>query len=167
MRIKASRVAKNAGYGAFLVYRGARVLKKDMEKKTKKKLRERDIIDPGTFDELEATRQDGSGLLISLTGKNLHGPNNSIFRAHTEKPLKAQVGRYQKKVSVKLVGDNLHYDSDEEPMDLSCCSKRIGRLGLHIESDYCHSSSVEFVAGKDNVAVFDLGRYAPSRKEGK
>lgn len=167
MKIKPSEVAKNSGLGAFLIFRGARVLGKERLRLNQKKMQKRQPVDPGTLEKLEARNQDGSVVVVTLVGKHLHGHNNSIWRTPTEMPLRAV--NNEKSINLRLLGKNLHYDIDEdERLGLDCCSKGIGHLFMNTESDYVHDRSIVFSAKTvGNCAFFELGRYGPARKEGK
>lgn len=167
MKIKQSKVSKNAGLGAFLVFRGARVLEGERRKINNAKMTARTPVDPGTLEKLEARYQDGSGVLVTLTGNHLHGHNNSVWRTVTERPMRAYYK--DRSVKIKLSGCNLHYDIDEdETLGLSCCPKRIGHLRTNTESDYLYDSSIAFSTKKlGKCALLELGRYGPARKEGK
>lgn len=170
VNIKQSRVSKNAGLGAFLMYRGARVLDKQRKKVNLKKLDDRDIFNPTTLEYLAARRQDGSTVSIQISGKHLHGHNNAIFRTPTEVPLRATVYKTsgRQKMTVRLHGKNLHHDIDEDgSFDLSCCPKRFGRLCLNVESDYTRDNTIPFSAKLANSFSIELGRYGPVRKTGK
>jgi len=169
VKVKPSRVAKNAGMGAFLIFRGTRVLKAGRFRANEKKYKRRMPVDPGTFEALEARNLYGSEILIMLTGKHLHGHNNSIFKEPTEKLLPAVRDGHE--IMLRLAGKNLHYDSDEdETLGLDPCPKRIGLLGLNIASDYVRDDSRDFSfrdGRKQLTALLDLGRYGPWRKDGK
>jgi hypothetical protein len=166
--IRKSCVAKNAGWGAFLRYRGSRRLRDPLYEINFQKLKSRVPVDPGTLEPLHAQLIDGSGVMVSLTGKHLHGHNNSIWRTQTELPIEA-VPFDGTEVSVILSGQNLHYDSDEdEPLDhLSCCPKRIGNLGVNVESDYVPFDEQDFVPENGQTLLLDIGRYGPARRDGK
>ena len=167
VKVKQSNVAKDAGLGAFLRFRGARVLEGEQRKINNAKMSARTPVDPGTLEKLEARYQDGSGVLVTLTGNHLHGHNNSVWRTATERPLRAYYK--DRSVKLKLSGCNLHYDIDEdETLGLSCCPNRIGHLRMNTESDYLHDSSIAFSTKKlGKCALLELGRYGPARKEGK
>jgi hypothetical protein len=166
VNIKQSKVSKHAGLGAFLLYRGARILKNDRKRLILEKIKGRHIHNPETLECLTARRQDGSCTSVKLTGNHLHGHNNSILRTATEVPLRALVNR--EKVTVRLTGNNLHRDMDEdETFGLPCCPKTFGKLCLNIESDYIRDNSVEFTEELAKTFSIELARYGPVRKEGK
>jgi hypothetical protein len=62
VKVKQSNVAKDAGLGAFLRFRGARVLEGEQRKINNAKMSARTPVDPGTLEKLEARYQDGSGV---------------------------------------------------------------------------------------------------------
>lgn len=68
IQVKPSEIP-NSGMGAFLTYKGARVLKgnkRDMMKHTAS-----DFYEP-----LEATDRDGSDIFVKVKGKKIHGDHN-------------------------------------------------------------------------------------------
>ena len=77
-------MAKNSGLGAFLVYHGGRRLEKRLDHLGQQKISERVTRNVKTTKPLSARYLDGSEVVMTLTGKHLHGHNNSVFRARTE-----------------------------------------------------------------------------------
>ena len=167
VNIKQSKVSKDAGLGAFLVFRGVRVLERERKLANDEKMKPRQPVDPGTLEKLEATHHSGCRILVALTGKHLHGHNNSIWRPETEMALTAHYK--MNSVTVKLAGDHLHYDIDEdEQLGLPCCPPGIGHLRMNTESEYLLDTSVVFSTRMTgSCALLELGRYGPARKEGE
>jgi hypothetical protein len=158
--------SKISGLGAFLLFRGARVLNPERKQFNDVKMKDRTPIDPGTLETLEAKFQGGSEALVTLTGKHLHGHNNSVFRNPTELPLRAVMN--SRCIKVSLTGENLHYDFDEdEPLGLPCCPKTFGHFGVNVEADYMPNDSISFCPSQvGSCALLELGRYGPARKDG-
>ena len=165
--MKRSNISDEAGLGAFLVFRGGRVLDPERSRLNHERKSQRTPVDPGTLEKLEARYQSGAGAIVTLTGKHLHGHNNSIWRVQTEVPLKARwMNRF---VKIRLVGDHLHYDMDEdERLDLPCCPPGIGHLLMSTESEYIRDESIIFSPETvGNCSLLELGRYGPVLDEGK
>mmetsp|Transcript_7558 Transcript_7558/g.17315 ORF Transcript_7558/g.17315 Transcript_7558/m.17315 type:complete len:459 (-) Transcript_7558:1393-2769(-) len=115
---------------------------------------------------LEITHPDGFLVSITLAGNNLHGNRNSLYWPDTLLPMSATVPDSSKEITVRLEGENLHYDSDEEePMWLSCCPPRIGYLGISIESDFVPDDSIVFWSEKEGCGFLELGRYGPALRQ--
>lgn len=162
----------NSGYGAFMTFLGARVLKRDCAQRSNELIMERLQITAPTKEPLKAMRPEGFGVSLKLTGANLHGNNNSDFWAHEALPMNARDPNTKKKIVVSLIGKHLHYDSDEEeaptirqhpkPWQVP----RVGYLGIHVEADYVSDDSLTFSSTVEGCGVIDLGRYGPNVIEG-
>ena len=70
---------ENSGYGAFLTYQGARVLKPRAAARSSRLIREHVIYSVGTHAPLVAETLGGRRMNVTLTGDNLHHNNNSIY----------------------------------------------------------------------------------------
>lgn len=158
----------NSGHGAFLTFRGARMLKQELQERNTRKLESRCCFIPKTMTPLHAMHTDGFGVKVTLTGRDLHGNRNSVYWPETLFPLQAYLPGRPRPTDVQLTGENLHYDSDEdEPLGLSCCPKRIGFLGLHTASDYLPADDIEFASSSEGCGYLSLGRYGPAGRTGK
>jgi len=157
----------NAGKGAFLTFLGARELKPHCKEKGARKMEcritktSKDII---TMRPLQVQTPGGYNATLTLTGENLHGNNNNPYWPATMEPLEAIMPGGRRRQRVLLHGQNLHYDSEDEILSPGASPKRIGFLGIHVESDYTRKSSKTF--SMRDVSI-NLGRYGPLKKAGK
>lgn len=151
-------------------YLGARVLKLECAQRSTRLLNARHQVPKKT---LTASRPEGFGVSVKLTGTNLYGNNNSDYWVNEAFPMTAKHPVTKKTIKLSLIGKNLHYDSDEEEAPLvrqeqpSWRVQRIGFLGIHVESDYVSDDSLKFASTNPGCGYIDLGRYGPNTKGGE
>ena len=153
-----------------MTYLGARVLKLECAEQSTRLLNARHQVPKKT---LTASRPEGFGVSVKLTGTNLYGNNNSEYWANEAFPMNAKHPVTKKTINLSLVGKNLHCDSDEEEAPLvrqqqaSWRVPRIGFLGIHVKSDYVSNDLLKFASTYPGCGYIDIGRYGPNRKEGE
>ena len=133
----------NAGYGAFLTYLGARVLKRQPLERSARLMKEHIVEnDIDTHNSLDAETIGGRRMNVSLTGDNLHHNDNSIYWT---KKRSCEFSNYLKSLPP---GDGGSREFDESEVDCVIHQEveklrksipqgeGIGFLGINQESDY-------------------------------
>lgn len=135
-----------SGMGAFLTFRGARVLKEHLREEADKKLAARVFHEPITMKPLEAISPDGFGITVKLTGNNLHGNQNNPYWRPED-------------LQAEKDGTGNRLQSDDSSPD----EERVGHLGLHTEDDYVSDPTIALRCVDFSI---ELGRYGPVLKSG-
>ena len=145
MDIKTSSIC-NAGYGAFLTYRGTRVLKKSALVRLTRLMQEHIAwADVGTLQPLVAQTLVGRSMSVIISGKNLHYNDNNIYWS---KKLLSEFAEFGKTnpIGGKLWSNNESFDESNVDCHIHREVKKlrdkipdrqgIGFLGIFSESDY-------------------------------
>lgn len=145
MDVKTSSIC-NAGYGAFLTYLGARVLKKSALVRSTRLMQEHIArVDVGTLKPLVAQTLGGRRMSVRISGKNLHYNDNNIYWS---KKLLSEFAEFGKTnpIGGKLRSTNESFDESNVDCQIHHEVKMlrdkipdrqgIGFLGIFSESDY-------------------------------
>ena len=145
MDVKTSSIC-NAGYGAFLTYLGARVLKKSALVRSTRLMQEHIArVDVGTLQPLVAQTIGGRRMSVRISGKNLHYNDNNIYWS---KKLFSEFAEFRKKNPIEGKSRSTNESFDESNVDCHIHhevkmlrdkippGQGIGFLGIFSESDY-------------------------------
>ena len=145
MDVKTSSIC-NAGYGAFLTYRGARVLKKSALVRSTRLMQEHIAwADVGTLQPLVAQTLVGRSMSVIISGKNLHYNDNNIYWS---KKLLSEFAEFGKKNPIRGKSRSTNETFDESKVDCHVHhevkmlrgkipdGQGLGFLGILSESDY-------------------------------
>jgi hypothetical protein len=160
---------QGGGMGAFLKYVGAKALNP-----ISKSLNER-IFDNTTINmhlenqPLQAQLEDG-GATVHIKGAGLddHGrkycSNHDLVAIIRSKSIRRgsifKAGKQKIRIHIEGVPSSL----DKKAYFVEDECRRVGYLGIHLESDYKWAPRIPFLSSCDSV--IDLGRYGPFRKLG-
>lgn len=157
----------NSGFGAFLTFEGARLLKPEAAKRSKQLMKDRYPIDVPTARFLEAKGIDGMNVSVSLKGDNLHGNGNNPYFRVTRFPLKATL-QNGKRVQVTIGPEKIHEDIDllRKNNEIPSHTDGFGHFKITTKDDYTESEE-DFCSHSDGCGLIDIGRYGPFLHSGK
>jgi len=151
----------NSGFGAFLTFEGARLLKPEAAKRSKQIIKDRYPVDVPSARLLEAKGIDGMNVSVSLKGDNLHGNGNNPYFRVTRFPLKA-ILQNGKKVQVTIGPESIHEDIDllRKNNEIPFHTDGFGHFKMVTKDDYAESEE-DFCSHSDGCGLIDIGRYGP------
>jgi hypothetical protein len=155
----------NSGLGAFLKMKGIRSLPLAKQKRNShilatRAFRDKEFRKKGTNmrHTLEYVTPSGWKGNISLKGEGIDWLGNREYVPQTMVPLQASM--LGKTVRVNLCGEYLHFDPEEERLDIY--APRIGFGGLCHEFEYTSSHLRAF---RPNFGSLNIGAYGPFRSK--
>ena len=157
----------NSGLGAFLTYEGARLLKPEAAKRSKKLVNGRYPVDVPTSRFLEAKGIDGMNVSVVLEGDNLHGNGNNPYFRVTRFPLKA-ILQNGDCIRVTIGPASIHEDIDllRKHKEIPSHVDGLGHFKINTNDDYVKSEE-DFCTHSDGCGLIDIGRYGPFLHSGK
>lgn len=152
----------NSGFGVFLTFKGAHLLKSDALERAQQLMEGRHAVEVPTTCPIDAENADGTGFSVSLQGENLHGNGNNPYFAITRFPLKAILSN-GKKILVKIGPKNIHEDVDKlrRKKEIASPKDGLGHFNMHTEEDYMKNNDIQFCSHADGCGLIDIGRYGP------
>jgi hypothetical protein len=157
----------NAGYGAFLSFVGARRLTKESMERNDGLLEDADYKCNLENEPLDATMDEGrSGVSVRLEGAGLDrygrqyvSTTKLVALIQSNTLTEGSVLRTGQQ-RVRIYVEGMPSILDRKAYYVSDPNRRIGHLGIHMESDYKWIKNPIFPAFFD---LIDLGRYGPFR----
>jgi hypothetical protein len=160
----------NAGYGAFLSFVGAKRLNNESKARNDALLEDAEYKSRLENSPLQAfIDEKHHGVTVHLKGAGVdrHGreyvsKSNLLALIDSDSIKEGSLLRAGRQ-TVRLYISELPSAIDRRAYFVSNPNKRIGHLGIHMESDYKWIQNASFPAFSDCI---DLGRYGPFRVEG-
>lgn len=156
--------------GTFLKFLGTRVLNPEAQRRNDAEMNSRIYFFAPTKHRLRAKLPDRSKISVSITGRDIHGNNNSDFWHRRGKPIQAVLScGSETRVVVHVSSDKDSFTDNIAKNAVSSVTKNndIGFLGINSYSDYIPDDTCLFSSFNDGCGMIDLGCYGPFSKAGK